>query len=60
MMLERKTYTELAEDVVIGFGRIRIATQGAFDDGETKGPYVRLHAVCATTRVGTSLGNTST
>ncbi len=40
-------YAQLAEDVVISFGRVRVSSQSAFDDGQTQRPDVGLHAVRA-------------
>lgn len=58
-LLKRKTYAQLAENIVIGLRRIRVSTHGTFDDGQAQTPNVTLNTICSTTRIGPGLSNSS-
>ena len=54
------THAQLAKDVVVSLGRVRIPTHGTLNDAETQRPDIALHAICPTAWVCTCLGNAAT
>ena len=54
------TYAQLAENIIIGLRWIRILSHSTLDDTQTKTPDITLNAVGSTTRISTSLCNSST